>query len=132
MNRTSNDIRQVFLRLHKSGKSVIEISQILGVSRQTIYDWIKQSESKLLKVPNPNTQKPTPKLSELDAYIKKHPFAFNKEIAQALQMSRSAVQRWRKKLGYSRKKAKTTYKESNPELKKTLSITWKYSKPFMD
>lgn len=119
MNRNSNEIRQVFLRLYKANKSISEIAQILGLTRQTIYNWKKLEESKLLTIPSLNTRKPPAKLQELNEYIKQNPFAFNKEIAKELNTSKSSIQRWRQRLNISRKKAKTTYKESDIELKKT-------------
>jgi len=41
MNRKNNSIKKIFERMHKMGKKVAEIAQILGVKRQTIYQWKK-------------------------------------------------------------------------------------------
>ena len=119
MNRKNNSVREIFLRMQESGKKVTDIAQTLGVTRQTIYDWKKLDENKLFTEPPKNTSKPPPQLEELRKYIEDNPFAFNKEIAPVFNKTKSTIQRWRQKLGFRRKKAKTTYKEANPELKKS-------------
>ena len=119
MNRKNTSLREIFLRMLKAGKKVVEIAQTLGVSRQTIHSWKKLDEIKLLTEPSKNTRKPPQKLEELREYITQNPFAFNREIAKALETNKSNIQRWRRRLGFKRKKAKTTYKEADPELKKS-------------
>jgi transposase len=120
MNRTSLDLRQVFLRLNEAKKPVVEIAAIIGVSRQTIYNWRKIEKEKLLTEPSKTTVKPSFDISELKDYIIANPFAFNKEIAVVFGKSKNTIQKWRSRMGFKRKKAKTSYKEADLELKKSF------------
>ena len=106
--------------MQKAGKSVSETAQTLGIKRQTVYNWQKLNESNLLIEPSKNTRKPPPKLEEFKKYVEEqeHAFEFNKEIATAFNTTKSTIQRWRQRLDFTRKKAKTTYKEADSELKK--------------
>lgn len=88
MNRTSNDLRKVFLRMHKMGKKVAEIAQILGVKRQTIHQWQKIGENQLLIEPSKNTRKPL-QIAKFQEYVDQNPFAFNKEIAPVFGVTKS-------------------------------------------
>lgn len=125
MNKTSLDLRKVLIRMNKLGKTPQEISQNTGIKIRTVYGYLRilktQGEEKVLSQPSKNTRQPPPKLTQLKEYIQDNPFAFNKEIAVALQTHKNNIQRWRQKLGLFRKKSKTTYKESSPELKKSLN-----------
>jgi hypothetical protein len=110
--------------MHKSGKKPPEISEVTGIKIRTVYSYLKiletQGEEKVLLQPPKNTRQPPPKLMKLKDYIEENPFAFNKEIAIVLQTHKNNIQRWRHKLSLMRKKAKTTYKEADTELKKSL------------
>lgn len=123
MNRTSNDLRKLFLRLKNQGKGIIEIANIVGVSRQTVNNWNKviaeYGEERFLKEPSKSTRKPSIDLKLLKKYIEENPSAFNKEIAIVFNSSKNVIQKFRQRLGFNRKKFKTTYKESDPELKKS-------------
>jgi hypothetical protein len=118
MNRKSKDLRKVYLRLKKSNKSVIEIANTLAVSRQTIYNWNKLSEVNILTEPSKTTVKPTFDTEELKAYMIDHPSNFYKETAMHFNKSIPTIHRYGKIFGLTRKKAKTHYKEADPDLKK--------------
>ena len=121
MNRKSRDLRRIYLRLKKQGKSVIEIAGILNVSRQTIYNWQKLTEESIFKEPPKSTRSPSLNLNTLKEYIDNNPFLLNREIAEVFNCSKNTIQKWRQRLGFTRKKAKSKYKEANPELKKSLN-----------
>ena len=105
--------------MNKAGLSAVSIAAAIGRSIQTVYNLQKVEENKLLLELGKNTRKPTFNLSDLKKYIEDNPFEFNKEVGLVFKKSKSTIQRWRSKLGFRRKKAKTTYKEANDELKKT-------------
>jgi transposase len=119
MNRTDNSTRKVFQRMSKMGSSAVEIAKAIGKTRQTVYNLKKQDEDKLLIEPSKNTRKPTFDVEALKQHFTDNKFAFNKEIGKVFSKGKSTIHRWRNKLGFKRKKAKTTYKESDDELKKT-------------
>lgn len=119
MNRTDNQTRKVFQRMNKSGSSAVSIAAAIGRSIQTVYNLRKIGEEQLLLEPSKNARKPTFDLDSLKNYITDKPFEFNKEVGLVFKKSKSTIQRWRSKLGFKRKKAKTTYKESDENLKKT-------------
>ena len=120
MNKSSKDLRQVFLRMNKAGLSAVAIAATIGTSRQTVYNWRNTLEDKLLVDINYSTRKPSIDLVEFKKYIEENPFVFNRELAAKFKRGIKTVHKWRHKLGFKRKKAKTTYKEANDELKKTL------------
>lgn len=112
------------MKFHKAGKTSREISELLSVTVQTINNWkrslINQSEDWLMEV---RIGKGFPSKISDDIYLKEFtnfPTAFNREIAVKLGVSTSTVIYHRRLLKFSNKKATTTYKESDPELKKTL------------
>jgi transposase len=121
MNKSSKDLRQVFLRMNKAGFSAVEIAKVIGKSRQTVHNWRNIDEAKLLSDPNPNTQKSSIDLVKFKQYIEDNPFAFNRELATEFNSAIKTVHKWKHRLGFNRKKAKTTYKEADDELKKTLN-----------
>ena len=119
MNKSSKDLRQVFLRMNKAGLSAVAIAATIGLSRQTVYNWRNTLEDKLLVDISYSTRKPSIDLVEFKKYIEDNPFVFNRELAAKFKRGIKTVHKWRHKLGFKRKKAKTTYKEANDELKKT-------------
>jgi hypothetical protein len=106
--------------MKKLGSSAVLIAATTGVKIRNIYNWDKLSEEELLVEPNKNTRKPTFDIEALKQYITENPFAFNKEISKVFGKHENTIQYWRSKLGFKRKKAKTTYREADDELKKTL------------
>lgn len=122
MNKSSKDLRQVFLRMNKAGSSAVSIAATIGLSRQTVYNWRNIQEDKLLVDNNYSTRKPSINLDEFKKYIEENPFVFNKELAVKFNRGIKTVHKWRHKLGFKRKKAKTIYREADVELKKTLNL----------
>jgi transposase len=120
MNKTKIEYRRVFLRMHKLGKSAKEIAAVTGIKLRNIYNWKKLTEEELLREPDKNTRKPTFDIKKLQEHFEAHPFDFNKEIGLIFSKNKNTIQKWRHKLGFKRKKAKTTYKESDENLKKTF------------
>lgn len=107
----------------KMSKSTSEIAQVLGVSRRTIFNWKKivkeYNEDKLFTEPSKTTVKPSFNTQELKEFMLANPSNFYKETAKKFNKSISTIHRYSKKFGITRKKFKTTYKESDPELKKS-------------
>jgi Transposase len=122
MNKTNIELRKVYLRMKKLGSSAVLIAAATGVKIRNVYNWDKLSEEELLVEPNKNTRKPTFDIEALKQYITDNPFAFNKEIGKVFGKHKNTIQYWRSKLGFKRKKAKTTYREADSELKKTLKL----------
>ena len=120
MNKSSKDLRQVFLRMNKAGSSAVEIAKVIGKTRQTIYNWRNTEEGKLLTDQKLNTRKPSIDLVLFKKYVEDNPFAFNRELAFKFNSCIKTVHKWKNRLGFKRKKAKTTYKEADQDLKKTL------------
>ena len=120
MNKSSKDLRQVFLRMNKSGISAIEIAKVIGKSRQTVHNWKNTQEDKLLSDPKSSTRVPSIDLVAFEKYIQDNPFAYNRELAVEFNICNKTAHKWKLRLGFKRKKAKTTYKEADEDLKKTL------------
>jgi Transposase len=120
MYRTSNDLRQVFLRLKKQGKGLIEISDTIGVSRQSLWTWSKMTDEELMKIGNKSTRQPSIDLENLQKYYLENPYKFDWEVGLVFGVAKSTIQKWREKLKITRKVTTKSYKEANPELKKTL------------
>jgi predicted transcriptional regulator len=119
MNRTDNSTRKVFQRMNKAGSSAVDIAKAIGRTRQTVYNLRKLDGEKLLTEPNKNTRKPTFDVIALKSHIANSPFQFYHETGSVFGKGKSTIQRWSVKLGFSRKKARTTYREADQDLKKT-------------
>ena len=119
MNRTDNQTRKVFQRMNKAGSSAAAIAIAIGKTKQTVHNLRKLSDEELFAEPNQSNGKPTFDVIKLKQYITDNPFEFNKEVAIVFGVKKSTIQRWRHRLGFKRKKVKTTYKEANQDLKKT-------------
>ena len=110
--------------MHKNGENIEQIVKFTGLKSTTIYNWkallkTATGEEKLLSEPNKSTYIQPEYIEKLKQHFIDNPFDFNKEIAELFNLSDSSIQRWRHKLGFKRKKAKTVYKEADEELKKT-------------
>ena len=77
------------------------------------------SEDSLLKVNKPSGKPPKYTVEELKKVFDANPQLFNRELGELLSMGLTTVHYHRVKMGYTNKKATTTYRESNPVLKKT-------------
>jgi hypothetical protein len=128
MNKTDIELRKVYLRMKKLGSSAVSIAAATGVKIRNIYNWDKLSDEELLVEPNKSANKPSFDIEALKQYINDNPFAFNKEIGKVFGKHKNTIQYWRSKLGFKRKKAKTTYREADSELKKTLKSRLKQKK----
>lgn len=128
MNKTDIELRKVYLRMKKLGSSAVEIAAATGVKIRSVKDWANLTEEEILREPNKSTRKPTFDIEALKKYITDNPFAFNKEIGKVFGKHQNTIQYWRSKLGFKRKKAKTTYREADDELKKTLKPNLKQKK----
>lgn len=123
MSRINNELRKVFLRLYKQGKTPIEVATSIGVTRQTITNWIRLLSSKgeeFFFETRYNSKKSKLDLVKLREVFKDNPTKFNWEIAKQFYCSYNLIRYFRKKWGLTNKKARTTYKESDPALKKTF------------
>ncbi len=103
----SLDLRErVLLQLEK-GSSVIEISQLFHLARQTIYSWKRLEKEGKLEPRDNRIRKPR-KIDpiELETYIKEHPDATLYKIAKHFKCVINAVY-------YRIKKGKITYKKKN-------------------
>jgi transposase len=124
MARTNNDIRQVFLNLHKQKKKPIQIAVILNKTRQTITNWIRllegNGEERLFKKFKPVGIPTKLDLEELRKEFETNKTAFNREIAVKFNCSTRTIEKYRHRFGYTRKRGRTKYKEANLELKKSI------------
>lgn len=127
MARSTNEIRSVFVRLHKQGKKPVEIANILGVTRQTITNWrsiIKdQGEESLLtdKYFKGNVKR-VDELTQIKIF-EEQKTATNEELSKILNVGVSTVQRYRNQQGYTYKKGTYTYKEANDKAKKNSNLS---------
>lgn len=103
MNRKSNEVRQIFMRINGKGKSAKETGELIGVTEQTIHNWRKKSEEELLKEGNKNTQKPSIDLEELRIYLEENPQVLTRELADKFKRGIKTMHKWRKRLGFVKK-----------------------------
>lgn len=120
--RVSNELRKVFIRLHKEGKTPVEIAKILDTTRQCITNWRKilndKGEEFLLEIKRFQGHPKRVSLEELKKLFEENKTSTNPELGLKVGLSASIIQKYRKRLGYTYKKGTYTYKESDPELKK--------------
>ena len=122
MSRINNDKREIFVRLHLTGMKAIDIAFILGVTRRTVDNWItflKSNPVDSLYIAKIRPSRPGKvNIEAVRQEFESNKFAFNSEIAEKFNCCNQYISRLRHKLGYTRKKARTVYKEANEELKK--------------
>ena len=121
MSRASNELRNVFFKLYKNGQKPKEIADIIGVTRQTVTNWIRKlkvSDEKTLLVIKQNRNPPRFDLELFEKTCIERPFLLNRELGAIFGFNATTAGKYRKRLNFSRKKARTVYKESDPELKK--------------
>jgi transposase len=122
MARSTNEIRSVFVRLHKQGKNPIEIAKILGVTRQTVTNWrsILKNRGEDSLLADKWFRGSIKKVDELTLInlFEERKTSTNEELSKVLKVGVSTVQRYRNQLGYTYKKGTYTYKEANDEAKK--------------
>lgn len=119
MNRTDNSTRLVFQRMNKAGLSAVEIAKAIGKTTQTVRNLKKLDDDKLLVEPSKNTRKPSLDLEALKQHFTDNKFDYNIEVAKVFGKCKSTIHKWRQKLGFKHKKARTTYREADEILKKT-------------
>jgi transposase len=98
MSRTSNDVRQIYLRLRQQGKGILEISKIIGVSRQSLWTWSKMTDQELMIIKNQRPQKPSIDLKEFEEYYRDNPYKFDWEVGLVFGIADSTVQKWRNRI----------------------------------
>lgn len=105
MFRRSNDLRRRVVEYIKSGNSKSQAIRVFKIARQTVYDWLKLDEIGELEVVRPpKAIEPKPKHSLVLEYIKKHPDAYNYEIAKVFDMGTETVRQVLIRNGISVKK----------------------------
>ncbi len=111
----SQDLRVRALDLIKAGMSISRVSQILKISRPTLYRWIEQFE--ITGSTSPCKSLPPPQVSKIKDFLKFKEVVDNngdktqKELAELWgNISQQAISRGLKKLGYTRKKKLITIK----------------------
>jgi transposase len=116
MRAYSVDLRKAALKLKEQGKSYKEVTELLGVSRSTVYLWSKRDSLEPYKRPG----RPEKKLEVTDwsSFVKKHQGMTLKQMAEFLPIGKSSLQRRLRKAGLTYKKKSTTYIEACPEKQK--------------
>lgn len=122
----SRDLRVRALELLKAGMSISGVSQILKISRPTLYRWIKQFE--ITGSTSPGKSLPPPQVSKIKDWEKFKEVVDNngdktqKELAELWgNTSQQTISRGLKKLGYTRKKKLIATKSG---LKNLETLSW--------
>lgn len=97
--------RERTIEYRQAGHTLEETSKAFKVSIYTIRQWEHQLKEKghLEKKPLHRTHKKIDP-EKLKAYVKEHPEAYQKEMAEAFRCSITAIQKALKRLGITRKK----------------------------
>ena len=88
----SYGLRTKVLAYLEKGGSKVEASQIFGITRQTLFNWIKRKKQDCLP-PNRKKERKPHKIEteKLKMYIQEHPDAYLREIAEAFKATDVAV-----------------------------------------
>lgn len=107
MNAYSLDFRELVVSYVEEGHTQAETARQFKLHPDTVGRWIKlkKTTGSLRAVPVPRSPHKLP-LEPLEKYVKKHPDAFLREIAEHFNCGKDAVARALKKLGFKRKKNK--------------------------
>ncbi len=101
--------RERVIEYRREGHTLEETSRIFKAAISTIRKWekqVKETGDLTPKVPRRSFKKIDP--VKFRAYVAEHPDAYQKEIAQAFDCSRAAVQKALKRLRITRKKKRPT------------------------
>ena len=101
----SKDLRERAVKYRLNGHTLEETSEIFNVGKSAVSRWVKQYKEKgdLSNKPlNREYKKINPE--KLKDYVKKHPDAYQREIAEEFNCSIMAVSKALKRLGITRKK----------------------------
>ena len=101
----SKDLRERAVKYRLNGHTLEETSEIFNVGTSAVSRWVKQYKEKgdLSNKPlNRGYKKTNPE--KLKDYVKKHPDAYQREIAEEFNCSIMAVSKALKRLGITRKK----------------------------
>jgi len=107
MNAYSLDLRERVMDYLDDGHTYQETSNLFKISLRTIFNWSKLRKEKGSLVVE-NTPRSPHKLSdtELLEYIRLHPDAYLRDIAEHFKTCKAAVYKALKRLGVTRKKNK--------------------------
>lgn len=102
------DFRKRVIAYKNSGHSKQETCNVFGISRNTLYLWENQLEATatLEIAPRKRKARKLP-LDQLEAYVKEHPDAFLREIAEHFNCRPQSVWMALKKIGVTLKKDHT-------------------------
>lgn len=101
----SESLRKKVVQWHEAGESMQQIARRMSLSSNTVYQWItrhRNGESLKNKKHERSWRKIDP--DKVMAYLKKHPDAYQYEIAEALGVSRQGISCVMKKLKMTKKK----------------------------
>ena len=109
------DFRKRVLAYVEEGHTRKETAKLFNISTNTLYVWEKQlkEQGHLNRKQRISKAKKIP-LDKLEKFVKKHPDAFLKEIAEEFSCTPSAIWRALKRAGITLKKT-TSYREQDPE-----------------
>lgn len=116
------DLRQRVIDFVQSGESRRKASQVFKVHYQTVKEWVKRfvetGESLPRQAPPPPSRKIN--LEALRLEVQLAPDSFQSERAQRLGVTQPTISRALSKLGITRKKKTTSYKEPDAQQKQVF------------
>ncbi|MEE9273159.1 MAG: IS630 transposase-related protein [Robiginitomaculum sp.] len=117
----SMDLRLRAIRLLEKGHTVLEVSELLDIGTATLWRWKARAREGRLASTYPKVRS-TYKLDEVSmlSYLDEHPDAYLHEIAQAMQVSKTAIWSSFKRLGITRVLA---YPLGKKRRRNTVSVT---------
>ena len=113
MRPYSIDLRKAALKLRKQGKTYKEITQYLGVSRNTVYLWSKRDTLE----PSKSSGRPEREvgIEDWQSFTREHEGKTLKQMSELLSISKSTLHIRLRKAGLSYKKKSRTYLEANKD-----------------
>ena len=99
--------------MKKLNKPSKEIADVIGVTVRSIKNWSKLTEEEILREPNKITHSTKLDLVKFKEYIEANPTKFLREIGEVFGIKKSTVGKWIHKLGFVRKRTRTTYTRSS-------------------
>jgi len=115
--------QKIFQRRHKMGKKwpkspKLELNRETQLSQNSNEGEKKLGEAGLMLESGKKTRQTKLDLVKFQEYLEENPTKFNREIGEVFGIKKSAAHKWKKRLGMTRKNAKTSYKEADLALKK--------------
>ena len=97
------EFRKAVLKYYDKNRGFKKTCELFDISQATLHSWLKKRKEGD-PPPRRRGRKPSVARADIDQYIKEHPDAFQREIAEKFNCTQSCICKILKEIGYRFKK----------------------------